>query len=76
MWDEDLEEMVRLVLPRRAQMGKWPAVATMLDMQTEGLCDVALQSSVNKVSTTLGLSLVLEQRARRLLKEGLIQHGY
>jgi hypothetical protein len=27
------------------------------------------------VSTTLHISLVLLQRARRLLKEGLIQHG-
>jgi hypothetical protein len=49
-------------------MCKWPAVATMLDMQAEELSDVGLQSSLDMVSTTLDLSLVLQQRARRLLK--------
>jgi hypothetical protein len=31
-WDEDVE-MVKLVLPRGAQMRKWTAATTMLDMQ-------------------------------------------
>jgi CRISPR/Cas system CSM-associated protein Csm2 small subunit len=34
-WDEDMEEMVRLVLPRGPQMCKWPAVATILDKQAQ-----------------------------------------
>jgi hypothetical protein len=74
-WDADMEEMVRLVLSRGAHMCKWPAVATMLDRQAEELSDVGLQSSADMVLTTLDLSLVLQQRARRLLKEGVIQHG-
>jgi hypothetical protein len=41
-------------------MCKWPAVATMLDMQVEELSDVGLHSSVDMVSTTLDLSLVLQ----------------
>ena len=36
MWDADMEDMVRLVLPRRASMYKWPAVATMLARQASG----------------------------------------
>jgi hypothetical protein len=75
MWDANMEEMVRLVLHGGAHMCKWSAVAKMLDMQAEELSSVGLQSSVDMVSTTLDLSLVLQQRARRLLKEGLIQHG-
>jgi hypothetical protein len=75
MWDANMEEMVRLVLPGGAHMCKWPAVATMLDMQAEELSDVGLQSSADMVSTTLDQSLGLQQRTRRLLKEGLIQHG-
>jgi hypothetical protein len=47
----------------------------MLDRQVEEFSDVGLQSSVDMVSSTLDLSLVWQQRARRLLKEGQIQHG-
>jgi hypothetical protein len=68
-WDADMEEMVRLVLPGGAHMCKWPAVATMLDMQAEEFSVVGLRSSVDMVSTTLHLSLVLQQRARILLKD-------
>jgi hypothetical protein len=39
-----MEEMVRLVLPRRAHMCKWPAVAIMLDKQAEELSAVGLHS--------------------------------
>jgi hypothetical protein len=74
-WDVDMEEMMRLVLHGRTHMCKWPAVATMLDKEAEELSVVGLQSSADMVSTTLDLSLVLQQRARRLVKEGLIQHG-
>jgi hypothetical protein len=74
-WDEDMEEMVGLVLPGGAQMCKWPAVPTVLETQEQELNVVGLQSSTYLLSTTLDLSLVLQQRARRLLKEGLIKHG-
>jgi hypothetical protein len=75
-WDEDMEEIVRLVLPRDAQMCKWPAVPTVLETQEQELNAVGLQSSKDLVSTTLDLSLVLhQQRARRLLKERLIKHS-
>jgi hypothetical protein len=47
----------------------------MLDKQAQELSALGLQSSAHMVSTTLNVSLVLQQRARRLLKEGLIQHG-
>jgi hypothetical protein len=56
-------------------MCKWLAVATGLDKQAQKLSAVGLQSFADMVSTTLDLSLVLHQRARRLLKEGLIQDG-
>jgi hypothetical protein len=72
-WDEDMEEMVRLVLPGGAQMCKWPNVPTVLETQEQELKAVGLQSSTDLVLTTLNLSLVLQQRARRLLKEGLIK---
>jgi hypothetical protein len=36
---------------------------------------VGLQLSTLLVSTTLDISLVIQQRARRLLKEGLIELG-
>jgi hypothetical protein len=47
----------------------------MLQTQEQELDAVGLQSSTDLVSTTLDLSLVLQQRARRLLKEGLIKLG-
>jgi hypothetical protein len=72
MWDKDME-MVRLVLPRGAQMRKWTAATTMLDRLAQYLSLVGLQSPVDMVSMKLDRSLVL-QRVRRLLKEGLIQH--
>jgi hypothetical protein len=53
----DIEEMVRLVLPGRAHICKWPAVASMLDMQAEELSAVGLQSSKNTVFITLGGTL-------------------
>jgi hypothetical protein len=56
-------------------MCKWRLVTTLLDKQAEKLSDVGLQSSVDMVSTTLHLSLVLQQPSRRLLKEGFIQNG-
>jgi hypothetical protein len=68
-WDADMEEMVVL---GGAHMCKWPSVATMLDMQAKELSALSLQSSADMVSTTtLDLSLLLQQPARRLLKEGL-----
>jgi hypothetical protein len=47
----------------------------MLNNQAQELSVVGLQSSACMVSTTLDLSRVLQQRARRLLKEGRIQYG-
>jgi hypothetical protein len=58
-WNADMEEMVILVLRGGVHMCKWPAVAIMLDMQAEELSVVGLLSSVDMVSTTLDLSLVL-----------------
>jgi hypothetical protein len=71
-WDENMEEMVRLFLLGGAQTSKWATVATMLDMQVQDLSVVGLRSSANRVSTCL--SLVLQQKARILLKEGMVQH--
>ena len=48
-----------MVLPRGAHMCQWPAVTAMLDRQAEKLSDMGLQLSVDMVSTTLDLSLVL-----------------
>jgi hypothetical protein len=56
-------------------MCKWSAVPTVLETQEQELKVVGLQSSKDLVSTTLDLSLVLEQRTLRLLKEGLIKYG-
>jgi hypothetical protein len=70
-----MEEMVILVVHGGAHMCKWPALATMLKKQAEELRAVGLKSSPSLVSTTLDSPLVLQQRAWRLLKEGLIQHG-
>jgi hypothetical protein len=47
----------------------------MRDRQAKEFSAVGLQSSVDMVSTTLDISLVLQQCAQILLKEGLIQHG-
>jgi hypothetical protein len=52
-------------------MCKWLTVAT----QAGEFSVVGLQSSVDMVSTTQDPSLVLQQRARRLLSKGLIHHG-
>jgi hypothetical protein len=56
-------------------MCKWPDVPTVLQTQEHELNAVGLQSSTDLVSTTLDLSLVLQQHARRLLKERLIKPG-
>jgi hypothetical protein len=74
-WDEDMEEMVRLVLLGGAQMCKWHAVPTVVETQEQESNVLGLQSSTDLVSTTLDLSLVLQQRARRLLNDGLLKHG-
>jgi hypothetical protein len=68
-WDEDMEEMVILVLPRGSQMCKWPAVPTVPEIPEQELNVVGLQPPTDFVSTTLDISLVLQQRARRLLKK-------
>jgi hypothetical protein len=75
IWDEEMDEMLRLVLPRGAHMCKWQVVTTLFETQEQDSNASGLQSSVDFVSTTLDLSLVLQQRAWRLLKEGLIKHG-
>jgi hypothetical protein len=56
-------------------MCKWAAVPTVLETQEQNFNVVGLQSSIDLVSTTLDLSLVSQQRARRLLREGLIKPG-
>jgi hypothetical protein len=55
MWDEDMEETVRLVLLGGAKMCKWQFVATILDMQAQELMAMGLQSSTYIVSTTLDI---------------------
>jgi hypothetical protein len=71
-----MEEMVILVLLGRAHMCKWQALAAMLDKQARELSSVGLQSSAYMTSATLDLSIVLQQGAPRLLKEGLTHNGF
>jgi hypothetical protein len=70
-----MEEMVRLMLPGGAHTCKWLAIPTVLESQEQELNVVGLQSSIDLVSTTLDVSVVLQQRARRLLQEGMIKLG-
>jgi hypothetical protein len=52
-------------------MYKRPAVTAILDWQAQELSAAGLQAPADMVSTTVILSLVLQQCARILLKEGL-----
>eukprot|EP00873_Tetraselmis_striata_P013774 jgi/Tetstr1/434038/TSEL_023182.t1 len=74
-WDADMEKLVHMVLPYGNLMIKWPSVEDMLEGQGEELAAVGLSTTEDMISSTLDLKLVLQHRARLLLKEGLIKPG-
>eukprot|EP00873_Tetraselmis_striata_P024501 jgi/Tetstr1/444765/TSEL_032613.t1 len=74
-WDADMEKLVQMVLPYGNFMIKWPSVEDMLKGQGEELAAVGLITTEGIISSTLDLKLVLQHRARLLLKEGLIKPG-
>eukprot|EP00873_Tetraselmis_striata_P035428 jgi/Tetstr1/455692/TSEL_042500.t1 len=74
-WDADMEKLVQMVLPYGNLMIKWPSVEDMLKGQGEELAAVGLSTTEDMISSTLDLKLVLQHRARLLLKEGLIKPG-
>eukprot|EP00873_Tetraselmis_striata_P021217 jgi/Tetstr1/441481/TSEL_003124.t1 len=75
-WDADMEKLVQMVLPYGNLMIKWPSVEDMLKGQGEELAAVGLSTTEGIISSTLDLKLVLQHRARLLLKkEGLIKFG-
>eukprot|EP00873_Tetraselmis_striata_P015898 jgi/Tetstr1/436162/TSEL_025008.t1 len=74
-WDADVEKLVQMVLPYGNLMIKWPSVEEMLKGQGEEPAAVGLSTTEDKISSTLDLKLVLQHRARLLLKEGLIKPG-
>eukprot|EP00873_Tetraselmis_striata_P029503 jgi/Tetstr1/449767/TSEL_036832.t1 len=74
-WDADMEKLVQMVLPYGNLMIKWPSVEDMLKGQGEELAAVGLSTTEDMISSILDLKLVLQHRARLLLKEGLIKPG-
>eukprot|EP00873_Tetraselmis_striata_P012260 jgi/Tetstr1/432524/TSEL_021897.t1 len=74
-WDADMEKLVQMMLAHGNLMIKWPSVEDMLKGQGEELDAVGLSTTEGIISSTLDLKLVLQHRARLLLKEGLIKPG-
>eukprot|EP00873_Tetraselmis_striata_P041246 jgi/Tetstr1/461510/TSEL_006616.t1 len=74
-WDADMEKLVQMVLSYGNLMIKWPSVEDMLKGQGEELAAVGLSTTEDMISRTLDLKLVLQHRAKLLLKEGLIKPG-
>eukprot|EP00873_Tetraselmis_striata_P043013 jgi/Tetstr1/463277/TSEL_008202.t1 len=74
-WDSDMEKLVQMVLPYGNLMIKWPSVEDVLKGQGEELAAVGFSTTEGIISSTLDFKLVLQQRARLLLKEGLIKPG-